>query len=75
MIDPPVPSPGSNVPVRRVSTEPMEIAPPAALIALPIMGGSVWGARAAYDSVLHLEALLDHLERGESLVPGRAPAP
>jgi hypothetical protein len=53
------------------------IAPPAALLALPIMGGSAWGTRAAYDAVLkrarlHLEALLDHLERGESLVPGAA---
>lgn len=52
------------------------IAPPAALVALPILGGSAWGARAAYEGVLkrarlHLEALLDHLERGESLVPGR----
>jgi hypothetical protein len=53
------------------------IAPPAALIALPILGGSAWGARVAYGAVLkrarlHLEALLDHLERGESLVPGVA---
>lgn len=52
------------------------IAPPAALIALPILGGSAWGARVAYEGVLkrarlHLEALLDHLERGESLTPGR----
>jgi hypothetical protein len=51
------------------------IAPPAALLAVPIMGGSAWGTRAAYDAVLkrarlHLEALLDHLERGESLVQG-----
>jgi hypothetical protein len=53
------------------------IAPPVALIALPIMGGAGWGARTAYQGVvkrarLHLEALLDHLERGESLVRGRA---
>jgi hypothetical protein len=52
------------------------IAPPAALIALPIMGGAVWATRVAYERVherarLHLEALLDHLERGEPLVPGR----
>jgi hypothetical protein len=51
------------------------IAPPAALIAVPILGGSAWGTRVLYDGVakrarLHLEALLDHLERGESLVPG-----
>jgi hypothetical protein len=50
------------------------IAPPAALVALPIMGASAWAARASYGSVLkrarmHLEALLDHLERGESLLP------
>jgi hypothetical protein len=53
------------------------IAPPAALLALPVIGGSAWGTRVAYDRILkrarlHLEALLDHLERGESLVPGRA---
>jgi hypothetical protein len=51
------------------------IAPVAAVIALPIMGGSAWGTRIAYDRIvkrarLHLEALLDHLERGESLLPG-----
>ncbi|HEX2165936.1 MAG TPA: hypothetical protein VHG09_01740 [Longimicrobiales bacterium] len=49
------------------------IAPPAALVALPIIAASVWGARALYGGVvkrarLHLEALLDHLERGESLL-------
>jgi hypothetical protein len=52
------------------------IAPPAALIALPVMAGSAWGTRIAYDRIiqrarLHLEALLDHLERGESLLPVR----
>lgn len=49
------------------------IAPPAALVSLPILAGSAWGARVAYTSVwerarLHLEALLDHLERRESLL-------
>lgn len=49
------------------------IAPPAALVALPIMAASMWISRAAYNAVvqrarLHLEALLDHLERGESLL-------
>jgi hypothetical protein len=53
------------------------IAPPAALIALPIMAGSAWGTRVAYGRILkrarlHLEALLDHLERGEPLLPRRA---
>ena len=53
------------------------IAPPAALVALPILSGSAWGTRLAYSGIvkrarLHLEALLDHLERGESLIPGRA---
>jgi hypothetical protein len=56
------------------------IAPPAALVGLPILGASAWGTRASYNAVVerarvHLEALLDHLERGESLLPGRAPAP
>jgi hypothetical protein len=49
------------------------LAPPAALVALPIMAGSAWGTRALYGTVvkrarLHMEALLDHLERGESLL-------
>jgi hypothetical protein len=49
------------------------IAPPAALVALPIMSASILGTRALYGAVterarLHLEALLDHLERGESLL-------
>jgi hypothetical protein len=50
------------------------IAPPAGLIALPLLGASTWGTRVSYQAVVnrarvHLEALLDHLERGESLVP------
>jgi hypothetical protein len=49
------------------------LAPPAALVVLPIMAGSAWGTRALYSAVVqrarvHLEALLDHLERGESLL-------
>jgi hypothetical protein len=49
------------------------IAPPAALVALPIMAASIWGTRSLYGGVvkrahMHLEALLDHLERGESLL-------
>jgi hypothetical protein len=48
-------------------------APVAALVAAPLVAASAWGARTAYTSVLerarlHLEALLDHLERGESLL-------
>lgn len=50
--------------------------PAAALLGLPVLAGSVWGMRAIYDSVaaraaLHLESLLDSLERGEELVSGR----
>lgn len=50
------------------------IAPSAALVAVPIMAASIWISRAAYGAAvkrarLHFEALLDHLERGESL-PG-----
>lgn len=51
--------------------------PTAALLGVPVLAGSVWGMRAAYDSIaaraaLHLESLLDSLERGEELVSGRA---
>lgn len=51
------------------------VAPPAALVALPIMAAGAWGTRAVYGAELkrarmHLEALLDHLERGESLLAG-----
>lgn len=50
------------------------IAPPAALLALPVLGGVAWGTWAGYRAVvertrLHLEALLDTLERGEPLMP------
>jgi hypothetical protein len=51
------------------------LAPPAALVALPILAASAWATRASYGALvkrarLHLEALLDHLERGESLLRG-----
>jgi hypothetical protein len=45
------------------------VAPPAALIALPIMCGAACVSRMAYDRV-HGRARL-HLERGEPLVPRR----
>jgi hypothetical protein len=56
-------------------TAAVTIAPPAALVALPIMAVSAWGTRAVYGALvkrarMHLEALLDHLERGESLLVG-----
>jgi hypothetical protein len=52
------------------------IAPPAALIALPILGFSVWAGHAYYDGVVRniqtqLESLLDRLEHGE--LPGPNP--
>lgn len=52
------------------------LAPPAALIALPILGASVFGARAYYDHLtkdveVQLESLLDRLEHGELLAPSR----
>jgi len=48
------------------------IAPPAALVALPILGFSLWAGHAYYDGVvrdvqLQLESLLDRLEHGELL--------
>lgn len=51
------------------------IAPVAAVVAVPIMGVSVWVARTTYGALaekarVHLEAMLDHLERGESLLGG-----
>lgn len=52
------------------------IAPPAALIALPILGLSVYGGHAMYESVMRktrvqLESLLDRLQHGELPTPGR----
>jgi hypothetical protein len=50
------------------------VAPPAALVGLPILAGMVWGMRAAYHGVARraqddLEAFLDRLEHGELRVP------
>lgn len=56
------------------------IAPPAALVALPVLGGIAWGTWAGYRAVaerarLHLEALLDAMERGEPLMPATRRGP
>jgi hypothetical protein len=53
------------------------VAPPAALVALPILGASVFGGRAYYEGVVRnvqvqLESLLDRLEHGELPPPARA---
>lgn len=50
--------------------------PAAALLGLPVLGSSVWGARVvqlrtAERAATHLEAILDCLERGEPLVRAR----
>jgi len=50
--------------------------PAAALLGLPLMGGSLWGFRAVQNHIVdhartHLESLLDCLERGEPLVRPR----
>lgn len=55
------------------------VAPPAALLALPILAGSVWIGRAHYKGVrekvqVQLESLLDRLEHGE-LMPQDRPRP
>jgi hypothetical protein len=52
------------------------IAPPAALVGLPLVGGMWFGLKAAQNHMvdraqLHLEALLDVMERGEPLVGQR----
>jgi hypothetical protein len=51
------------------------VATPAALIALPVFGFSVWGGRVYYErqkyrSQVQLESLLDRLEHGELPPPG-----
>jgi hypothetical protein len=57
------------------------IAPPAALVALPILAGAVYGGHIYYEGVLRavqlqLESLLDRLEHGELPAPvGRWSAP
>lgn len=50
--------------------------PMAAILGAPIVAGALWGSRAVHFRVadrarLHLEALLDCVERGEPLVRGR----
>lgn len=52
------------------------VAPPAALLGLPLVGGMWFGLKAAQNHMvnraqLHLEALLDVMERGEPLVGPR----
>ena len=52
------------------------IAPPAALLALPVIGGSYWLGKTIYDHVVsdiqeQLESLLDRLEHGELPPPMR----
>jgi hypothetical protein len=54
------------------------VAPPAALLAIPIGGGAMWGARAAQGHITehaqtHLESILDCLERGEPLIKPKKP--
>lgn len=49
------------------------VAPPAALLALPVIGGAMWGSRAIQNHIAehaqtHLDSLLDALERGERLI-------
>jgi hypothetical protein len=53
------------------------VAPPLALVGLPILAANLWGARAYYGGVagrarLHIESILDVLERGEPLVTRRS---
>lgn len=57
----------------------LAVAPVASVLALPVLGGAVWGARALHARVveraqLHLESLLDSLERGEPLIRPRPAA-
>jgi hypothetical protein len=52
------------------------IAPPAAILGLPVLAAAWWGMRAIQNHMigraqLHLEALLDAMERGEPLVRRR----
>lgn len=52
--------------------------PVAAVLGLPVAGGSLWGFRSLQNHYVdhaqtHLEALLDSLERGEPLVRSRPP--
>jgi hypothetical protein len=52
------------------------IAPPAVLVALPVLGGAVYAGHTYYEGILkktqlQLEALLDRLEHGELPQPSR----
>jgi hypothetical protein len=52
----------------------LAVAPPAALLGLPLLAGIWWGMRAGYGSIadrtrLRLESILDRLESGELLPP------
>ncbi len=54
------------------------IDPAAAVLGLPVAGGSMWGFRAVQGHIAehaqtHLESILDCLERGERLVRARPP--
>jgi hypothetical protein len=54
----------------------LAVAPPAALVGIPIFLGSIWGSRAAYRRALaekheQLESVLDRLEHGELLPPSK----
>ena len=54
----------------------LAVAPPAAVLGLPVLAGSVWGSRRAYRAVREkrqrlLESLLDRLEHGELRPPPR----
>lgn len=54
----------------------LAVAPPAALLGLPVLAGIWWGMRASYGNVadrtrLRLESILDRLESGELLPPAR----
>jgi hypothetical protein len=54
----------------------LALAPPAAVLGLPVLAGSLWGSRRAYRAVREkrqrlLESLLDRLEHGELKPPRR----
>jgi hypothetical protein len=53
----------------------LAVAPPMALVAVPIFGAAAYATRVSYTRLvkraqLHLEALLDHLEMQQPLTPG-----
>jgi hypothetical protein len=52
------------------------VAPPLAVVGLPLLAANIWAARAYYSGVagrvrLHIDSILDVLERGEPLVARR----